>query len=103
MGRQPIRPAEVLSEPRPGFQGCQLWLPGLSVSLSLLWDSSTGLSRRCSSKKVAMSLAMASTSLGQAGTGKKGWLPQEKYQHPQGSPPGPGTFCPGLYPHLTPA
>lgn len=36
---------------------------GPSASLSLLGDSSSGLSGRCSSRKLAMSLAMASTSL----------------------------------------
>lgn len=73
---QPVRPAEAPSEPRPGLHGCQLWLLGPSASLSLLWDSSPGLSRRCSSRKVVMSLAMASTSLGQVGARKKGGSPQ---------------------------
>lgn len=48
-----------------GGSTCQCWLPGPSTSLSLLWDSSVGLSRRCSSRKLVMSLAIASTSLGQ--------------------------------------
>lgn len=84
---------------------CQLWPPGPSGSLSLLCDRSKGLSRRCSSKKLVMSLAMASTSLGHHQESRSPWQrvqfhtttqethtvssPMIHLQHSQGSQIGP--------------